>query len=70
MYSYDIMFKNVVEPDRPRKTMWHMRFACCIPRAANTESEYVNLIALPLLKLLHERAWMLGYTYLFYFVYT
>jgi hypothetical protein len=29
---YEIMSKNVVEPERSQ-TIWHMRFACCISKA-------------------------------------
>ena len=27
---YEIMWKNIVEPDRPRMTIWHMRAICRI----------------------------------------
>jgi len=27
---YEIMWKNVVEPDRPRVIIWRMHIACCI----------------------------------------
>jgi hypothetical protein len=40
--------KNIVERDRPQMTMWHMRIAFLIPKATNTHSEYVTLIAFPL----------------------
>jgi hypothetical protein len=36
-----------------------MRSACCIPKAANTHSEYVILTAFPLQQRFHERASML-----------
>ena len=32
---YEIMWKNIVEPDRPQMTIWRMRIACCIPKSAN-----------------------------------
>ena len=64
------MCKNMVDPDRPRMTMWRMSFTCWIPKNANTQPEYVILIAFPPLQLLYERAWMLRYTYIVYFVYT
>ena len=41
------MLQNVVEPDRPLKTMWRMRMACWITMASDTRSEYVILIAFP-----------------------
>jgi hypothetical protein len=40
-----------------------MRIACWIPKATNTYSEYVIIIAFPLQKRLLERASMLRYTY-------
>jgi len=40
-----------------------MRTAYYIPKATNTHSEYVILIAFPQEKWLHERASMLRYTY-------
>jgi len=35
---------GVTEPDRRQLTLWRMRFACWIPKAANTLSEYEILI--------------------------
>jgi hypothetical protein len=43
---YVIMCKNIVEMDRPQIMCMHI--ACWIPKATNTHSEYVMLIALPL----------------------
>jgi hypothetical protein len=40
-----------------------MRSAYWIPKATDTNSEYVILIALPLQQWLHERVSMLRYTY-------
>ena len=28
------MWKNIVEPNGPQMTIWRMRIACCIPKAA------------------------------------
>jgi hypothetical protein len=42
---YEIKWKNVVEPDRPRMTIWRMRIAGWIPKATNTNSEYVIIVA-------------------------
>ena len=42
----------------------HMRFACWIPKATNTHSEYVIFIAFPLQQWLYERVSMLRYTYI------
>jgi len=41
---YKIMWKYVEEPDRPQMTIWRIRSACWMPKAANTHSEYVILI--------------------------
>jgi hypothetical protein len=38
---YEIMWKNVVEPNRPRITIRRMRFACWVPKATNSHSGYV-----------------------------
>jgi len=32
----------------PQITIWRMRIACCIPKAANTLSDYVIIITFPL----------------------
>jgi hypothetical protein len=40
---YGIIWKNMVQPDRPQLTIWPMRIACSIPKATNTRSEYVIL---------------------------
>jgi hypothetical protein len=53
---FEIMWKDIVEPDRPQIKIWRVRIACCIPKATNTHSEYLILNAFPLLKWLHERA--------------
>ena len=42
---YEIMWKNMVEPDRTQMKIWRMRIACCIPMATGTHSEYVILTA-------------------------
>ena len=39
---------NTVELDRPQMTIWHMRIACWIPKATNSRSEYVILMAFAL----------------------
>jgi hypothetical protein len=46
-----------------------MRSAYCIPKATDTNSEYVILIALPLQQCLYERASMLRYTYTAFLVF-
>ena len=60
---YEIMWKNMAGRDRPQMKIWCMRIACWIPKATNTHSQYVILIAFPLQQWLHERASMLRYTY-------
>jgi len=58
------MWKNIVEPGRLQRTIWRMRIACWIPKATNTPSEYVVLTPFPLQQWMHERFWMLRYTYI------
>jgi hypothetical protein len=53
---YEIMWKNIVEPDRPQLINSCMRFACWIPTATDIHSENVILIAFPLQNWLQERA--------------
>ena len=50
---YGIMWKNIVEPDRPQTTKRLMRISCWVPKATNTHSDCVIRIAFPatLLKL-------------------
>ena len=55
---YDIMWKNFVEPDRPQLAVWSMCIACWIPKATNTHSGYVILIACRLQQLLKQLASM------------
>jgi len=54
----------MVEPDRPQMTIWCMRIACWIPKATNTYSECVILIAFPQQKWLQEGASNLSYMYI------
>jgi hypothetical protein len=35
----EIMWKNTVEPDRMKMTIWHMCMACWTPKAKNPYSE-------------------------------
>jgi len=58
-----IMLKNIVEPGRPQMAIRRMRFTCWIPKATNTHSEPIILIAFPLQQWLHEGASMLRSTY-------
>ena len=45
-------------------TKWRMRFACWMPQATNTDSEYVILIAFPRQQCFLESTSMLPYTYI------
>ena len=45
--AYEITWKNIVEPERPQMAIWRMRIACWVPKAANTHSKNVILIAFP-----------------------
>ena len=53
---YEIMWKNIVERGRLQMTMWCTHIARWIPKATNTLSVYVILIAVTLQQWLHERA--------------
>jgi hypothetical protein len=48
------MLKNILEPGSPQMTLWRMCTACCIPKATNSHSEYVILIAFSLQQWLHD----------------
>jgi len=60
---YKIMWENIAEPDRPQMKIWRIRISRWVPKATNSQSEYVTLIAFPLRQWLNERASMLRYTY-------
>jgi len=61
-FVYEIMWKNIVDPDRPQITICRMRIACWIPKATNTHSAYVILIAFLWQEWLHECASLLCFT--------
>jgi hypothetical protein len=42
------MWKNIVEVDRPQKTIWRVRISRWVPEAKNTRSKYVVVIDFPL----------------------
>jgi hypothetical protein len=50
---YEIVWKNIVEPDVTQMIIWRIMFA---PKATNTHSEYVIFIAFPLRQMLRECA--------------
>ena len=62
--GYEIMWKNIVQPDKPQMATWRMPIVCWITKATNTHSEYVILTAFPPQQWLHERASMLRLTYI------
>jgi len=47
------MWKNIVEPGMPQMTARRMRIACWIPKARNTNADYVILVAFLLQQWLH-----------------
>jgi len=47
---YEIVWKNIVQPDMPQITIRHMRIASWITKATDTHSEHVIIIAFPLQK--------------------
>ena len=63
------MLKNILETDRPQLTVWRMRIACWMPKATNTHSEYVTLIAFLRQPWLHQGTKTLRYTYIACLVY-
>ena len=54
--------ENILEPDRPRMTIWRMRIAFWIPKTANTHSQYVIVSAYPLPQWLYKGTSMFLYT--------
>jgi len=60
---YEIMWKNIVQPDRPQVTIRRMRLGCWIPKARDTPSEYATFTAFPLQQKLQEHTPMLRYKY-------
>jgi len=61
---YEMMWKNMVEPERPQMTIWRMRFVCRPTKVKETHSEYVISIAFQLQQWLCECASMLCYIYI------
>jgi len=59
----EIMWENIVEPNRPQMTIWHMLIACWI-NEAKTLPEYVILSAVLLQQLLHKHVSLLHYMYI------
>jgi len=38
---YEIVWKNMVERDKPQMTIWCMRIASWIPKTTNTHTQFV-----------------------------
>ena len=51
---YELMWKNMVQPERPQMKKWRLRIACWIPKATHARSDYAIRIAFPLQQWLHE----------------
>ena len=41
---YQIMWKNIADPERSQMTLWGIHIACWIPKSKNTHSECIILI--------------------------
>ena len=54
--AYEMMWKNMVERDRPQLTIWRMRSECWVTKATYTHSQYVILIVFSLEQWLHAGA--------------
>jgi len=57
----EIMWRKMLEPDRPQMRLRCMHIACWIPKTTNTHLNCVILCVFPLQKWLHERASVLRY---------
>jgi hypothetical protein len=58
------MWKEIVEPGMPQKTIRRMRNVCWITKATDISSEYVIIIVFPQQQRLHESASFLHYTFI------
>ena len=65
---YDVMWKNTVDPNRHWRTIGCKTFACHIPKAKDTHSEYVILKAILVQQCLHEYALVSHYMYVAHLV--
>jgi hypothetical protein len=66
--NYQMMWKIIVEPDRPQMTVWSIHIAHWLHTATKTHSEYVTVFAFPwqqwlleCVSLLHLRVCCLSY---------
>jgi hypothetical protein len=58
-----VMKKYIAEPDTRQMTILRLHILRLVPKATNTLSEYVILIAFPRQQWLRERFYVLSYTY-------
>jgi len=61
---YEIIWKNIVELDRPQIKIWRMRYVRWIAKATDTRSQCVIFVAFPLQQWLYERGSVFRYTYI------
>jgi len=62
---YGVMWKKkTVQPDWPQMTIWRKGIVPCIPKATDTQSEYVINIACPLQQWFQEHTSLLHYTFI------
>jgi hypothetical protein len=53
---YEVMWNDIVEPERPQMIVGRMRIACWTPKATNTHSECVIRSSFSLQRCLHDGA--------------
>jgi hypothetical protein len=61
---YEIMWKNMIQPERPQTKIWHVRISRWITKDKSTHSDYVIFIAFPPQYWLHKNASVLRCTYI------
>ena len=59
----EVMWKNMVDQDRPQMILRRIRIACWISKATNINSEHVILTAFPQQQRLSKRTSLLRFTY-------
>ena len=59
---YEIIWKNIVQPDRPHITIWHMRIACWIPKGHKHTLRICNTCCFFTATIISRRASMLRYS--------
>ena len=62
---YEIMWKNIVESDRPQMKLWRMRIAYWIPKATNTHTHTLcNIYCFSTATIVAQTRLNLPYTYI------